>query len=70
MCVHACAQLCLILCDPIDCILQTLSLEFPRLEYWNGCHFLLQGIFPTQGSNSHLLPLAGRFFTTIRKPKL
>ena len=20
-----------------------------------GCHFLLQGIFPTQGSNSHLL---------------
>ena len=22
-----------------------------------GCHFLLQGIFPTQGSNSHLLSL-------------
>ena len=22
---------------------------FPRLEYWSGCHFLLQGIFPTQG---------------------
>ena len=22
-----------------------------------GCHFLLQGIFPTQGSNSHLLHL-------------
>ena len=31
-----------------------------------GCHALLQGIFPTQGSNSHLLRLhqAGRFFTT------
>ena len=32
-----------------------------------GCHFLLQGIFLTQGSNwSHLglLPLAGGFFTT------
>ena len=38
----------------------------PRLLYpWNfpgkntgvGCHFLLQGIFPTQGSNPHLLRL-------------
>ena len=27
----------------------------PRQEYWNGCHFLLQGIFPTQGPNQHLL---------------
>ena len=29
------------------------------------CHSLLQGIFPTQGSNPHLLSptLAGRFFT-------
>ena len=26
-------------------------------EYWNGCHFLLQGIFPTQGSNLGLLHL-------------
>ena len=32
-----------------------------------GCHALLQGIFPTQGSNSHLLTsqaLTGGFFTT------
>ena len=32
-----------------------------------GCHFLLQGIFPTQGSNLHLLglpALAVRVFTT------
>ena len=32
-----------------------------------GCHALLQGIFPTQGSNLHLLlspALAGGFFTT------
>ena len=27
---------------------------FPRQEYWSGCHFLLQGIFPTQGSNPGL----------------
>ena len=31
-----------------------------------GCHFLLQGIFPTQGSNQRLSSpaLAGRFFIT------
>ena len=27
---------------------------FSRQEYWSGCHFLLQGIFPTQGSNPGL----------------
>ena len=35
-----------------------LSMGFPRQEYWKGCHFLLQGIFLTQGSNPcplHLL---------------
>ena len=29
-----------------------------------GCHFLLQGIFATQGSNPCLLQLAGGFFTS------
>ena len=29
--------------------------EFPRQECWRGCHFLLQSIFPTQGSNPRLL---------------
>ena len=28
-----------------------LSMEFSRQEYWSGSHSLLQGIFPTQGSN-------------------
>ena len=32
-----------------------LSMGFSRQEYWVGFHFLLQGIFPTQGSNSGLL---------------
>ena len=32
-----------------------LSMEFSRKEYWVGCHFLLQGIFLTQGLNPHLL---------------
>ena len=33
-----------------------LSMGFPRQEYWSGLHFLLQRIFPTQGSNLHPLP--------------
>ena len=32
-------------------------MEFYRKEYWSGSPFLLQGIFPTQGSNLHLLHL-------------
>ena len=31
-----------------------LSMEFSRQEYGVGCHFLLQDVFPTQGSNLHL----------------
>ena len=29
-----------------------------------GCHFLLQGIFPTQGSNSHLWPWQADSFSS------
>ena len=46
------AQLCLTLCDPMDCtvpeILQARILEWVAFP-------LLQGIFPTQGSNPSLL---------------
>ena len=59
------------------------SFETPwTIDWWDspgkntgvGCHFLLQGIFPTQGPNLSLMCLpamAGRFFTTDRpgKPK-
>ena len=34
-----------------------LSMEFSRQEYWKDRHFLLQGIFPTQGLNLCLLHL-------------
>ena len=34
-----------------------LSMGFPSKNTGVGCHFLLQGIFPTQGSNWHLLSL-------------
>ena len=43
--------------DPMDCSHQApLSMEFSRQEYWSGLPFL-QGIFPTQGLNPHLLCL-------------
>ena len=57
---------CPTLGDPVDCrppgssvhgILQAKSTGM-------GCHALLQGIFPTQGSNqTQVSPIAGRFFT-------
>ena len=34
-----------------------LSMGFSRQEYWSGFHAVLQGIFPTQGSNRCLLSL-------------
>ena len=56
MCVLV-AQLCLTLCDPWTVAHQVpLSMGFSRQGYWSvGCHFLLQGIFPTQGLNLGLL---------------
>ena len=54
------------LCDPVDCS-PPISSAHGILQVKNtgaGCHFLLQGIFLTQGSNEHLsTALAGRFFT-------
>ena len=35
----------------------SLSVGFPRQEYWSGCHFLFQGICPTQGWKRSLLSL-------------
>ena len=45
--------------------------DFPGENTGVGCHFLLQGIFPTQGLNPHLLHLlhlAGGFFTNWQEP--
>ena len=47
--------------------------DFPSKNNGVGCHFLLQGIFPTNRSNPcllHLLTLTGIFFTTepLQKP--
>ena len=50
------AQLCLTLCDPMFCSLLGSSILWIFLARVTGedCHFLLQGIFPTQGLNLHL----------------
>ena len=47
------AQLCLTLCDPVDYSPPGSSVheDSPRKNTGVGCHALLQGIFPTQGSN-------------------
>ena len=50
-------QSCPTLCDPIDCKpLRLVCLwDSPGKNTGVGCHFLLQGIFPSQGSNPGLL---------------
>ena len=57
-CIHAKSlQFCPTLCDPIDCSLPGSSVHgnFPGKNTGGDCHFLLQGIFPNQRSNQHLL---------------
>ena len=58
MCVHMCAltQLCLTLCDTMDCIAQQVPLfmGFHRQEYWSGLPFLTPGDLPDLGIEPHL----------------
>ena len=68
VCLHSvivcvCAQSCQTLCDPTDCSPPDSSVHGILLgkNIGVGCHFLLQGIFSTQGWN--LSPVfAGEFF--------
>ena len=61
-------QSCLTLCDPMDYSLPGSSVhgDSPGQNTGMGCQALLQGIFPTQGSNPCLMSpaLSGRFFTS------
>ena len=55
ICPHI-IQLCPTLCNPMGCILRLLCpWDSPGKNTEVGCHFLLQGIFLTQGSNLCLL---------------
>ena len=58
------AQLCPTLCDSMDCSPPSSSDhgDSPGKNTGVGCHFLFQGIFPTQGLNPGLLHCR-RFFT-------
>ena len=49
-------QSCPTLCDPMDCSLPVSSVlrDSPGKNTGTGCHALVQGIFPTQGSNPGL----------------
>ena len=49
------AQLCLTLCDPMDCPGSSVYEDSPGNNTGVGCHALLQGIFSTQGLNPVLL---------------
>ena len=58
--VYVCVLCCLVVSDslqPMDCSLPGSSVhgDSPSKNTGVGCHFFLQGIFPTQGLNPHLL---------------
>ena len=60
MCMCTCVHMCLVMPDSFETPwMQPTSLfcpwDFPSKNTGVGCHFLLQGIFLTQGSNLHLL---------------
>ena len=69
-CIHifklVCKEFCVLRCSVMSKFLQPHGLEparllcpwdFPDKNTGVGCHFLFQGIFPTQGSNPRLLCL-------------
>ena len=62
VCVYVCVcakslQSCWALCDPMDCTRLLCPWDSPGRNTGVGCHFLLQGIFPTQELNPHLVCL-------------
>ena len=53
--IYVCLLSCVTLCDPVDWGPSASSVHFPGKNTGVSCHFLLQGIFRTQGSNLYLL---------------
>ena len=54
---HSVTQLCLTVCDPVDCSLPGFSWDYSGRNTEVGCHFLFQEILQTQGLNPFLLSL-------------
>ena len=70
VCMLKLLQLCLTLCDHVDYSPpgSSVHMDSPGWNTGMGCHALLQGIFPTLGSNPCLFmspALAGRFFISF-----
>ena len=60
-------QLCLTLCNPMDCSPPGSSVH-RTLQARMGCHVLLQGIFLTQGLNPRLLYLSLLYWQAVSLP--
>ena len=65
------AQACPTLCNPMDCSPPGPSVhgDSPGMNTRVGCHALLQGIFPTQGSNPGLPPCRQILYHLSHKPQ-
>ena len=79
VCAHArvhvllVAQFCPTLCNPMDCSPACSSIHGifqARTLPGVGCHFLLQGILPTQGSNPYLLRWQENSLLTVPPGKI
>ena len=69
LCVCVCVCVCVhpshvCLCSHMKNHKVPLSVEYSRQKYWDGCRFLHQGFFLTQGSNVCLLHWQADSFTT------
>ena len=56
------AQLCLTLCDPVDCSPPGSSRDFSRQEYWSGLPFPSPGDLPNPGIKPGFLALQADSF--------
>ena len=69
--MYVCAQLSLPLCNPMDDSPPgSCPWDSPSKHTGMCCHFLLQGIFLTQGSNLHLLCLLHWHGVSVEQNKL
>ena len=60
-------QMCMTLCNSMDCSLPGSSVHSSGKNTGVGYHFLLQGIFLTQGSNQGLLHCRQMFYHLITR---
>ena len=64
LCCAQSLQLCLTVCDAVDCNSQALSMGFSRQEYWSGLPCPPTGDLPDLRDRTWVSYIAGRFFIT------